>query len=139
MIEELDNLVDSKPFKEWIMVLGKGIPKTLTKERFITGLCQDVAYYLHIRYNLPIFKLSFLSPTSNALVCGHYFVKHKDSYFDGYNTNGVPDPMCLYWTQFILNSEIGRSGVFPVLSQESDYWYLEYLPQLKEILKKYPL
>lgn len=147
MIEELQNLNASKTFIEWMTLLNGGIsPGYIESERLINGFCEDLAVYLHVKYNVDIIYIGYFITSyplndSSAIPLnssiGHYCVRHANGlYYDGWNVNGVTDVWDLRWSKNILASSLGYSPHCRMFSTASnDDWYLPYLPKLLEILK----
>ena len=138
MIEELRDLNASKTFTDWMTYLNGGIPECITKERLINGLCEDLAYYLHIKYDVEIIYANyFISAGITKHEAGHYFVRNSDGlYYDGWSVDGVCDPWDLQWSKDILNSTLGYNPGFRIWTDVVDSsWYLSHTPELLRILK----
>ena len=90
MLNELKHIETSKPFVEWMTLLNGGTPEIITKDRLINGLCEDLAYYLHVKYKVKIINVTYFHPTTPTAQLGHYFVQYTDGkFYDGWNRDGI--------------------------------------------------
>lgn len=141
MLEELKDLNSSSTFKAWMTLLNGGIPyETITKEMLINGLCEDLAYYLHVKYGVRIINISGTFKTIRhglAPAFGHCCIlDQQDRYFDGYNVEGVSDINELHWVKEIQSSFEHMNIIFK--ERELDIKcsrYSKYRYDLLEILK----
>lgn len=89
MSDEIEDIENSKQFKDWLEELGTPREDTITKEMLISGYCEDLAYYLHYKYGLPVYGVNSRKVNQrNALPDGHWFVKSGNKYYDAMNPKG---------------------------------------------------
>lgn len=139
MIEELKNLKLSQTYLQWMRYINGSTNAYLDPRNLINGFCEDVAYYLHTKYDIPIINISYFLPTEYRLHVGHFCVLHTNGlYYDGVNTDGVIDVWDLQWSKNVLYSNIGYSNLFKTIDIDYPYhdnWYLKHKPELLRILK----
>ena len=93
--EEIHNFITNPVFEKWMTELSGGIPSFPNEERaYIEGYCEDLAFYFHYKYDLPIWKVDSVETKD-----GHYFVKFKDKFYDAMNPYGVTKPSELVWAK----------------------------------------
>lgn len=139
MIEELKNLNTSQTYIQWMKYLNGDNKDYLDPRNLINGFCEDVAYYLHTKYDVPIIYISYFLPYLYQISVGHFCVLHINGlYYDGMNTDGVKDVWDLQWSKNILSANIGYSSLFKTIDTNYLYdnnWYLKHKPELLRILK----
>ena len=142
MLNELDTLLESKPFNEWQRLLAgnSDIIQLPTRQNLISGLCGDLGFYLKVRYGVPVFTISYLLP-SWLITVTHVCVLFENMYYDGWNTKGVYHPSDLQWSRLLIDNHqvYDRETLVIYEGLLDNYYYIDYLAELKEILKKYPL
>jgi hypothetical protein len=144
MLDELNTLLESKPFHEWQRLLA-GDSATIvlpTRENLISGLCVDLGFYLYIRYKVPVLTIGYLIP-AYRITTNHVCVLHNGKYYDGWDVDGVANPADLYWSRSLVNNRQVYDKDTVMVQEGLDSYelnhYLAYLQGLKEILKRYPL
>lgn len=90
---ELENIENSDMFLKWMKFINGGESPEINSNMLISGFCEDLALYLHYKYKVEVFRLDKRPMTS-----GHYFIKYKNKYYDGYNRKGVNKPSELTWS-----------------------------------------
>jgi hypothetical protein len=142
MLQELNNLLESKPFNYWLKELngGKDITTLPTKWNLINGLCADLGFYLHVRYKVPIFTISYVIP-AYSITTSHVCVLYDGKYYDGWNTEGVMHPSELQWSRLLVDNRqvYDKDTIIIYEGLIGCYDHLIHLSALKEILKKFSL
>ena len=99
LITELIDIENSMPFKLWLKELGTPISQKITKNELISGYCEDLAFYLHYKYEVPIYKTD-----DKILNDGHYFIKLDNKYYDAMNPSGFIKPSDSEWSKRLMKN-----------------------------------
>ena len=136
LISELSEITTSKPFLIWMKELNGGVEQQVTTDELIGGYCEDLAFYLHYRYKLSIYKVD-----SAEVQDGHYFVKYDNLYFDAKNPTGVTKPSDFEWakksmktfdtTPEIINSNLEKFSEKPWSGYSSSKFIVKIYEKIK--------
>lgn len=129
MSKELQHILSSKQFQEWLRVLGSD-PTTLRQWDLTNGYCEDLAVYLHKKYGAKMCVLD-----DKILNDGHYFVELDGKYYDGINWDGVEKIEDLDWCKKIKFKGINLNKHLR-FDWDGISFYRKYYPELEEILNK---
>jgi hypothetical protein len=102
-LHELKDITNSKGFLKWLKVLSGDQETSISKEELISGFCEDLAFYLHYKYDVPIYVTD-----DREINDGHYFVKYDDKYYDGMNPEGYDKPSESEWSKRLIKRTGGK-------------------------------
>jgi len=97
---ELRGIESSSDFKRWMRELSGGSDQTITREKLISGFCEDLAVYLHYKYGAEIFKTD-----DKELKDGHYFVKFGSKFYDAMDPEGYSKPSQSVWSERLMKQD----------------------------------